>query len=96
MIVVAFSLTIGIYSWFMDNPNYVSEAITYVGIHPLARACDVSPSAVHRWKVRRRLPDKGITGQLPYAKKIEVLSKRKYTAKRIREASLAVATQHQQ
>jgi len=48
----------------------VTSVIESVGLSRVARACAVSPSAVHKWKSLNRLPRTEWTGETQYARKI--------------------------
>ena len=54
------------------NSN-LSVIIEEIGITKVAGACGVSPSAVHRWKVRGRLPRTEYTSETRYAHAIAEL-----------------------
>lgn len=44
--------------------------ISKIGLSRVAAACHVSPSAVHRWKAKNRLPRTEYTGETRYAEAI--------------------------
>ena len=45
----------------------VTSVIESVGLTEVAKACGVTPSAVHKWKSRNRLPRTEWTGETHYA-----------------------------
>jgi predicted lysophospholipase L1 biosynthesis ABC-type transport system permease subunit len=51
----------------------IATVIKQVGLTPIARACAVSPSAVHKWQTRNRLPRTEWTGETAYAARIAEL-----------------------
>ena len=51
----------------------VSTAIDEVGLSKVAVACQRSPSTVHKWKTRNRLPRTEWTGETAYAERIAEL-----------------------
>jgi hypothetical protein len=48
----------------------IKDLIEELGITAVARACQVKPPTVHRWKCRNKLPRTDYTGETEYAKAI--------------------------
>lgn len=60
----------------MDTtPNLVRAAIAHIGVLKLAKAADLYPGAVSRWKKNGRLPSSELIGNTQYAHLIEGLSR---------------------
>ena len=51
----------------------VSTVIDEVGLSKVAAACQRSPSTVHKWKTRNKLPRTEWTGETAYAARIAEL-----------------------
>ena len=51
----------------------VTHAIKQIGLTKVAQACEVTPSAVHKWQTRNRLPRTEWTGETNYAVRIAAL-----------------------
>jgi hypothetical protein len=51
----------------------ISSVIKEVGLGRIAKACSVTPAAVHRWKATGRLPRTDYTGETRYAELIAEL-----------------------
>lgn len=51
----------------------ISSVIKEAGLTRVARACQVTPAAVHRWQRRNRLPRTEYTGETRYAPVIAAL-----------------------
>lgn len=58
----------------------IEQIIDELGGSNIAKACQVTPKAVSKWKAKNCLPRTVITGESDYAQKIEVLSGRKFSS----------------
>lgn len=59
----------------------IEKIIDELGGSNIAKACQVTPKAVSKWKAKNCLPRTVLTGESDYAQKIEMLSGRKFTSK---------------
>ncbi|MFS1526226.1 hypothetical protein ACL7TT_19360 [Microbulbifer sp. 2304DJ12-6] len=70
----------------LDSPVGVREAVKLAG-GPLkvARRCEISTSAVHKWITNERLPRTEYTGETEYAEILAALSGGKFNANQLLE-----------
>ena len=69
--------------------NYISTAITLVGLQPLAATCGVTYQALRKWEKNGRLPRTEYSGETQYAALIAAVCREKDPRTRItREALL--------
>lgn len=75
------------------HTNLITKAVGIVGIHNLAKRCNVTYQAILKWKKAGRLPRTEWTGETAYSRVIEEMTEGEVTAAELLQAFPAHTTE---